>query len=456
MKMDLEDGVVEIIIGSDNDEMELMIENTKIKTNVKGTKQWEDGPQEKPNTWFKLYRQIEDGNEEKVPGAGIKKLIDGATEVEWTDLDKTDINGNPYIFSIKEVDEKGNDFEPANYTKSEDGLTVTNKYIIPTNGEAKATKIWVDGPQEKPTIWFKLYRQTEGSNEEEVPDVEIKELIDGVTEVEWTGLEETDIDGNPYTFLVKEVDGDGNDFEPENYTKTEDALTVTNTYVSPKIEITGTKIWENGPKPEIELQLYRQIGEDGKRVAVGNPVVLAKGKTTYTWEEIDLTDKNGVEYIYTIDEIEVPENYTKTISEDGLTITNEYTIPSTQVKAIKKWVNGPREKPSIKLQLYRNGKAMEGEDYLVELPEGQGNLWTYTWYDLDATDIDGNEYTYTVDEVEVPEDYEKEISDDGLTITNTFIEKPGLPKTGESSNLPLYIIGSIFILLGFILRKRIA
>ena len=42
-------------------------------------------------------------------------------------------------------------------------------------------------------------------------------------------------------------------------------LTVTNTYQSPKIEITGTKAWVNGPTlTHVELQLYR----DGATLAI--------------------------------------------------------------------------------------------------------------------------------------------------------------------------------------------
>lgn len=87
-----------------------------------------------------------------------------------------------------------------------------------------------------------------------------------------------------------------------------------------KIDITGKKVWSGGPstKPTIELQLYR----DGK--VYGEPVALKNGETSYTWEELDKTDGEGHEYKYTIDEVNVPSNYRKTISEDGLTITNRY------------------------------------------------------------------------------------------------------------------------------------
>ena len=184
------------------------------------------------------------------PGADIKELADGTTTVKWTGLEATDKDGKAYVFSVREVDEEGNDFTPENYSKVENGLTVTNTYVIPTDGEAEATKVWTNGPTPRPTVWFKLYRQIEGGDPVEVPGAEIKELADGTLTVKWAGLEATDKDGKAYVFSVLEVDADGNDFTPENYTKVENGLTVTNTYKIPTDgEVKATKVWVNGPTP---------------------------------------------------------------------------------------------------------------------------------------------------------------------------------------------------------------
>ena len=47
--------------------------------------------------------------------------------------------------------------------------------------------------------------------------------------IAWTGLDQTDDQGNLYTYTVKEVDASGADYTPAGYIKTEDGLTVTNT-----------------------------------------------------------------------------------------------------------------------------------------------------------------------------------------------------------------------------------
>lgn len=201
------------------------------------TKKWVNGPAEHPTVWFKLFRQVGEGTAEAVPGADIKELKNGTTSVTWTDLEKTDAEGNAYTFTVKEVNAEGNDFTPENYTKAENGLTVTNTYVISTKGKATATKTWVNGPSEHPTVWFKLYRTVEGGKAQEVPGADVMKLENGTTTVTWTGLEETDAEGKAYTFTVKEVDEEGNDFVPAGYVKAEEGLTVTNTFTTEKVTI---------------------------------------------------------------------------------------------------------------------------------------------------------------------------------------------------------------------------
>ena len=152
-----------------------------IDGEAEATKVWVNGPTPRPTVWFRLYRNIAAGPIEPVPEAVIKELPNGTTTVKWTNLAKTNPLGIPYVFTVREVDADGNDFTPENYTKVENGLTVTNTYKIPTDGEAEATKVWVNGPTPRPTVWFKLYRQIEGGLAEEVPGAEIKELADGTT-----------------------------------------------------------------------------------------------------------------------------------------------------------------------------------------------------------------------------------------------------------------------------------
>jgi hypothetical protein len=242
--------------------------------------------------------------------------------------------GKYYTFSVQEVNAAGVSFEPANYKKTEAGLTVTNNYVIPKNATASFTKVWIYGPTVKPAAWFKLYRKTTTGIDQEVPVEEAPVTAiptSAPLKVTWNNLSATDINGNPYSFYIKE--GTYNTTSKvfteglTNYVKTvsTDGLTITNTYVSPKINVIGYKVWSGGPaaKPNIQLQLYRN------GTAFGSPYTLTGNLTSYTWANMDQTDLNGATYQYTIDEVSVPAYYSKRVN--GMTVTNTYTgtIPYT-------------------------------------------------------------------------------------------------------------------------------
>jgi pilin isopeptide linkage protein/LPXTG-motif cell wall-anchored protein len=115
----------------------IVFTNTWQTIQIKGTKTWIGGPAVKPVIWFKLQRSLPGGMPEDVPGAPILKL-DNVTEVTWTDLAKFAEGGETYIFSVREVDQTGQILNLADYTKTENGLNVTNtaKSVLPKTGEA--------------------------------------------------------------------------------------------------------------------------------------------------------------------------------------------------------------------------------------------------------------------------------------------------------------------------------
>lgn len=169
--------------------------------------------------------------------------------------------------------------------------------------------------------------------------------------------------------------------------------------------------------------------------------------------------------MYTVDEVNTPENYTKFIGDDGLTITNTYVSPKTDVTVNKVWIGGPTTHPNIELQLFRNGEAY------LDIVTLSNTEVSYTFFDLDLFDKDGVAYVYTVDEINVPTGYIKSVSEDGLTITNRFIVEqvlgeenfPEPPvkqvvkttvKTGVGNDIDLFIfiiVGALAVL--YLLRS---
>ena len=179
--------------------------------------------------WFKLYRNIQGGPVQEVPlaEAPLVELPDGTVEAKWTGIELRDHADEPYIFTVKEVDASGADYEPANYTKAENGLTVTNTFV-PPSGPIVGKKAWGLGPAPRPTVWLKVRRQVVGGPVEDVPSAAIQPLPDGTTEVTWPNVALMTLRGESYTFTVQEVDASGNDFTPAGYFKMEMGLTAVN------------------------------------------------------------------------------------------------------------------------------------------------------------------------------------------------------------------------------------
>jgi hypothetical protein len=167
----------------------------------------------------------------------------------------------------------------------------------------------------------------------------------------------------------------------------------------------------------------------------------ADNNWTYTW--VELPKFNGdVEIVYTVDEINIPEGYVKSVVDNGdVVITN--TLPEeptpeeptpeeptpvpevTTKKVTKNWAvpEGTVLPESVQVQLYADGVAC-GEVVLLSAD----NNWTYTWVELPKFNGDV-EIVYTVDEINVPEGYVKSVVDNGdVVITNTL---PPAPRPDE-------------------------
>ena len=133
-------------------------------------------------------------------------------------------------------------------------------------------------------------------------------------------------------------------------------------------------------------------------------------------------EKNGTAYQGKL----VFANTTK--SSPPVIVPDNYTV---SVSVSKVWKDGgSSNRPSyVSVQLYRNGNA-----YGDTVTLSESNSWRYTWSNLD------DDYTWTVNEVNVPRGYTRTVtrSGDVWTITNTKpIDK--IPQTGDNSNITLWI-----------------
>ncbi len=418
---------------------------TSPKTEVTGTKAWVGGPTSKPSIELQLYRNGEALAGEVVALDGIVDEIEETPWVyTWNNLDKTDITGVDYKYTVDEVD------TPNDYGKSvsTDGLTVMNTYKSPKT-DIIGRKVWEGGEFNRPdSIQLQLYRQIEGG--EKVAVGSPVTLAKRTYEYNWKDQDINDSNANKYTYTVEEIG------TPINYTKSENDLEVTNTYVIPKTSITGTKEWIGGSstKPTIQLQLYRDALE------YDDPVTLEDGTASYTWENLDETDANGKAYVYTIDEVETPSGYRKTISEDGLTITNRYNPSSggggggKDPKDSEK-PETPPETPEIpQIPVDPETPIIPEIPIVPETPITQEVPPTpYT----PGRPITPEEYELLYGETPqgvpnrpiTPEEYEQLYGK-----IPEAVPAPTLPKTGSSSNIALILLGFMLVISGVLLKKK--
>lgn len=469
------DKEIEIILNAEGDSktIELPIVNIE-KTSISGTKKWlDDGPKDRPTEI--IVNLMADGAIK-----GSKIVTNNNWSYEFTDLPKYKLNKDGEYKDIKYTveEETVRGYNPS-YEKTENGYDITNlregKFII------TGKKEWINGPKDKPTIEFQLYR-----NGEKFGD--LVTLENGTTKYYWTDLDEFDESGRKYNYTVKEVN------VPENYTKVEEGLTVTNTYVIPKTQVTGTKEWKGGSskKPTIELQLY----QDG--VAHGGTVTLVDGNTSHTWTQLDKTDINGKEHVYTIDEVEVPRGYRKSISDDGLTVINtiipDPSDPEGRIRIIKKDSDTKELLSGAKFDIIDSkGKVVDtlttnsrGEATSKYLPTGRytieetkapkGYILDVEVIEERVTDGETIEVVVYNDkedpdkpiEPEKPVDPDKPVDpnepggeddefenvDDKTPQDTTKGDKPTLPKTGTTNTLGYVLLGLVTIFLGLVLRKK--
>ena len=348
---------------------------------ITATKIWKDDlgdSAKRPTIYFKLYRNIEGEKPQEVKGQELKKLPSGTTEVTWNNQDISDDAGNEYTYSVKEVNEKSENFTPDGYTKSEEGLTVTNtknKEVPPTPETkpitVKATKIWSGGFEANyEAVDLKLIRiNKKDSSEEDVTgryEVEKTNNSKDKYSYIWKNLPSQDDEKNEYSYRVVEdgtIDGyyvkDDNKYLPivekDKVNSTDDVLIfkITNKYQAPQDpkNIVAYKKWVDVPKsetlPKIKFQLQRKI-EGGDfadvdrevRDVIGQPD--GDGFIEVSFGKQDEKDPDGKDYTYSVKEI--GEDGTEFNSKDYKSeIINNLIVINTYIKETPEEPENPEE-----------------------------------------------------------------------------------------------------------------
>ncbi len=369
--------------GRDIVEYEITNTHEPEKTQIKGTKTWDDGENQdglRPkNIKIKLYADEKEKAEKTV-------TAEDNWEYSFDNLDKYKA-GVEIKYTIYE--------EPVdNYETTIKGFNITNKHV-PATTEVSGKKTWDDN------------KNQDGMRPSEI---KVKLLADGEVKDTKTVTEKDDW---KYSFedLPKYKEGVEIEYtiseDPvENYTTKVDGYNITNTHEPIKIEVSGKKTWEDnedqdGKRPEsITVRIFANDVELSDKAQT----VTEADKWEYTF--IDLPKfKNGEEITYTIQEDKVKYYETEV---KGYNITNKHTPEKTTISGTKTWQdanNQDGKRPDkVTVQLYANDEKMEGKTATAS----EETDWKYEFKDLDKYKA-GKEIVYTVEE-EAVEKYETKIN----------------------------------------------
>ena len=397
-------GYAGVVTGSMAAGFKITNSRTPETVNILGEKTWDDNNNQdgkRPESiTVKLMKQVEGGQPEVKETKVVTKGQDDKWKYEFKNLPKYE-NGKLITYSIDEEAVTG-------YKKEITGNNLKNSYT-PGKTKVQVTKAWEDK-----------------DNQDGVrpASVKVKLLADGV-EVpgktltltatnNWTGSF-TDLDeykaGNKIVYTVKEEEV-GNGYDSKVIGSPEDGFKVINTRQTEKVNVEGTKTWndadnQDGKRPtEIKINLLKN------GTVVETKTVTEKDGWKWKFENLDKY-ANGEVINYTITEEAVENGYTSEITKTGentFTVKNTREPEKTFVEGTKTWDdanNQDGKRPTkIKVTLYKKPIVLpRGEDdgriKVAEKEVTQADDWKWKFENLDKYEAGQPiEYFVTEDPVE--------------------------------------------------------
>ena len=163
-----------------------------------------------------------------------------------------------------------------------------------------------------------------------------------------------------------------------------------------------TKLWDDEndkakKRPlvkDVKVQLYQNGAPLYDPVSLIDTSLSATNSSySYTWNNLPVSYKDSEgkthEYVYTVEELDVDENYIATYSTDTFTITNHLKDES-KVNASKVWNDNDNEERKRPTKLYYVLYQVDDDDNVVQygdVLEGNfGNNFSVNWTDLPTVD----------------------------------------------------------------------
>ena len=298
----------------------------------------------------------------------------------------------------------------------------------PEKVEIKVVKNWVGPEKEQVTVKLLADGQDTGKT------LELNRQQNWMGS--FTNLDSIKDDGTEIHYSIEEVTIAGYQSVITGDAKT--GFTITNTNVE-KISVEGTKTWDdnNNQDGKRPTQITINLLKNGVKVSSKN--VTAADGWKWKFENLDKYE-NGNENTYTVTEERV-DGYSTEVN--GYNVKNTYTPGKTSIQVTKAWDDNndkDNKRPtSVTIKLLADGR--ETGNTLVLTKE---NRWAGSFTALDEYN-DGKKIVYTIKEELLGNDYKSVITgngQEGFIVTN--VRETGTtnktPKTGDRSNLALYVV----------------
>ena len=383
--------------------------DTPEETSVSVKKVWNDSNNQdgiRPDSvTVQLYA---DG---KASGAPVDLNAANNWSHTWSGLakkaNKTDIK-----YTVDEVS------VPADYTKTvstneaKTEYVITNTHVTETT-EATVKKVWNDSNDQ------------DGKRPAELT----VNLMNGNTVVRTVTLNAGNNWTAKVTGLAKKANGTDIAYSwsegsmPTGYSLTDTSVdgtvtTLTNTYAPEETSVSVRKVWDDssnqdGIRPaSVTVQLYA----DG--TASGAPVDLnAANNWSHTWTKL-AKKANKTDIEYTVDEVSVPEGYTKTVSANEAkteyVIINTHVTETTEATVKKVWNDSNDQDGKRPAKLTVN--LMNGNTVVSTVTLSEENGWEATVSNLPKKE-NGTVISYSWSEGSMPEGYSLEGSVTSGTVT---------------------------------------
>ena len=312
----------------------------KVKLTVE--KQWIDGENLVPESITAALRRQEGINLVEAYTFELKKSENWIKEVE---VDETDFQGDKYEYHLAEKT------KVENFTDVVKGLRITNVYRVPKQ-ELTLTKVWTGGKTRK-NVTLEL-KKVNGTF---VDEKETTKVDENTFKAVFKNVDKTELNGSKINFIADEKE------TFENYVKSVNGLTVTNTYVSPKINVSKTikievskEVFKKTTKT-IEVQLYKNGKPVGETKVINVDDIDENGKVVVNYPDMDKTDFDGNNYDYDVKLAKQIDGY-KEKGQDEMTIEKDI---ETEDKEVSVEFSGGKLRPNVVVELLRDGKVIKTE-----------------------------------------------------------------------------------------------